>query len=212
MAISNQKVITLDAQNKKNAGSGQSSQQVIAAPTVVTPKALEVLRDVYSFSKIKRYHGLLPETESAVYDEGTIQNLVLAGLLEEGIIFTTCGSKLRGWRLTGQSQKLLEETGVDFNRINWENIRQTPSIDEDGLEKEHFDVLLDIYHMTKVKVFSYVAPKDLLEPFGRNMLKFLYDAGYLLYIKIKGSDVKRQKGYILTDRATGILKKAGLIN
>lgn len=171
---------------------------------------LQVLQDIYRYSRIERYHGMLPQRLTYAYDDGVLPELMEMGLVEEGVILTRCGSNPIGFRLSEKGKQDLKDNGIDLLNVEWERFRQDESVDLDGLSEEDLDVLMDIYYLTKTKKYNGIAPRHLLEDYGRPRLEFLYDAGLILYIKLKGKNVQREKGYVLSERATTLLRRSGI--
>lgn len=167
-------------------------------------KHLEILKDLHNFSRLKRYHGLLPHKETLFYDPDVFQELRDNALVEKGIIFTSCGSTLKGYRLADGVRERLRESGVDLTSPS----KNSEALEEvkDFLEPEHIDILVDVYHLSQTHKYGGIAPKEMLSEHEKKMVKMLYDSGYIFYIKLKGAEVKHRKGYILSRRGACLLR------
>ena len=174
---------------------------------ILTERHIQILKDINMFSRIKRYHGMLPVKDAAIYDEDVLQYLLDEGLVEEGVVFTTCGSNPKGYRIADEARARLREKGVDFVNNDWEKVKGNDFITLDQLEKEHVELLVDIYHFSKISKYCGIAPRSVLADYDKNVLKYLYDAGYIFHIKVKGVDVKHAKGYVLSEKAIRILRQ-----
>lgn len=167
-------------------------------------KHLQILKDLHNFSRLKRYHGLLPHKETLFYDQDVFQELRDRALVEKGIIFTSCGSTLKGYRLAEGVRERLRESGLDLSKPP----KSSDALEEveDLLEPEHIDILVDVYHLSQTHKYGGIAPKEMLSEYEKKMVKMLYDSGYIFYIKLKGADVKHRKGYILSRRGARLLR------
>lgn len=174
---------------------------------LLTEKHVQILKHVHAYSKIKRYHGMLPQRDSSIYEEEILDYLLDAGLIDEGVILTTCGSNPKGYRLSKSAIKELEDLGIDIRNEDWEALRGHNWVADDLLDEEHIDALVDIYHFSKVKKYNGIAPREALADYDKTIFKILYDMGYVFHIKLKGSNVKYQKGYVLSDKARKVLKQ-----
>lgn len=174
---------------------------------LLTELHIQILKHVHAYATIKRYHGMLPQRDSSIYANEALDYLIAEGLVEEGVILTSCGSNPKGYRLSKSAINELEELGIDFKNEDWEALRENDWVADDLLDEEHIDALVDIYHFSKIKKFNGMAPKKLLIDYDENLFKVLYDMGYVFHIKLKGSNVKYQKGYVLSDKARRVLRQ-----
>lgn len=176
---------------------------------ILTEKHIQVLKDINRYARIKRYHGLLPKRECFVYEDAILESLQENGIVEEGVIFTSCGSNPTGYRIAEQAREDLRRLGVDLNSEDWDRAKDEESVTLDQLEQDHVDTLVDIYHFSRINKFGGMAPKAVLEDYDRGVVEYLYDAGYIYQIKVKGKNVRYEKGYVLSDKAFKILKHLG---
>ncbi|WP_029896995.1 hypothetical protein [Desulfohalovibrio reitneri] len=178
--------------------------------TLLNKKHLQALQDIYKFSGIRRYHGMLPEKHALLYDPGLLDYLEENSLIEEGTVIARCGSQLRGYRLTDTARRDLRKMGLDLTEEG--QIEEIPTDQDFGeLTKEQINIIRDIYHFIQIKKFNGIAPKHEVEEYDKRDMKILYDLGYILYIKLKGKAVRYTKGYILTDQAIRLLRAQGHI-
>ncbi|MGE4554333.1 MAG: hypothetical protein AB7D57_14575 [Desulfovibrionaceae bacterium] len=177
---------------------------------ILTERHLQILKHIHAYSKIKQYHGMVPRKEAASYDERLLQSLLDNGLVEEGVIITTCGSNPKGYRLSEEAKHELEGLGLNIQAEEWDRVKESDAVANDRLDKEHIETLVDVYHFSKIKKFNGIAPKFVVDNYDKDVVKFLYDAGYIFYIKLKGARVENEKGYVLSERATRLLEQAGL--
>lgn len=173
---------------------------------------LGVLKDIQNYSRIERYLGMLPAKLTVVYQDGLLQNLIDLGLVEEGVILTSCGANPSGFRLTDEGRQTLFESGCRSPKDRWERLAASQHPDVDALDADTLDVLVDLYHLSKLRRFGGVVPVDFLEGYSRASFSALYDLGLIYWVKLKGKDVQRSKGYILSDKAVRLLRMAGEID
>ncbi len=174
---------------------------------ILTEHHLQILKHVHAYSSIKRFHGMLPRRDANMYEDVALSYLLEAGLIEESVIITACGSNPKGYRLAKGAIKDLGKLGIDFKNHDWEVLREHNWVALDELEEVHIDALLDIYHFSKIKKFNGIAPKDALDDYERRIFSFLYDMGYLFHIKLKSSKGDDKKGYVLSGKARRVLKQ-----
>ncbi len=176
---------------------------------ILTEKHIQILKDINRFAGIKRYHGLLPRKECFLYDDAHLEYLLEHGIVEEGAIYTRCGSNPTGYRIAENAKDELKKLGVDFSDDDWDRVKEEEDITQDQLEKEHIDALVDVYHFAKISRFGGMAPKEIMDDYDKTVIEYLYDAGYVFQIKVKGKSVKYEKGYVLSDKSMRILKQLG---
>ncbi|MEF2146123.1 MAG: hypothetical protein V3573_11815 [Desulfovibrionaceae bacterium] len=177
---------------------------------ILTEKHVQILKHIQAYANVKRYHGMLPEREALAYDELVLDSLKENGLVEEGMIMTSCGSNPKGYRLSDGARAELEAFGIDFTDRGWEKVRNDDNVSMDQLDKEHIEMLRDIYHLSRVSRNHGVAPGAVLDDYEKPLLRMLYDMGYVFHIKLKGKNVKHGDGYVLSDKATRLLRQIGL--
>ncbi len=172
-------------------------------------ETIQVLKEIQSFSTVKRYHGMMPEKQAMLYEAEVLDHLKANDLVEEGVIFSKCGLSSRGYRVADQARALLKEYGLDLETDDWEAIGRFGFISQEGLEPEHLDILRDMDRITRVKIFGGLVPKHIMIEFDKKQVKTLYEGGYIFYIKIKGADVRYTKGYILSEKGTYLVRHLG---
>lgn len=175
---------------------------------ILTPRHIQIVKDVDRFSRIKRYHGMLPKKDAGLYDEKVFETLLENRIIEEGTVFATCGSFFKGYRLAPTAKKDLKKLGYD---VEQSRDKILPELDEEEvLDEEMLEVLQDVGNFCRIKKYCGIAPKHALEDYDKELLKELYGQGYIFQIKIKGPDVKYEKGYILSERGQNLLTRLGL--
>ncbi|WP_018123453.1 hypothetical protein [Desulfovibrio oxyclinae] len=178
----------------------------------LTDTDIGILRDIQNYARIERYLGMLPAKLASVYSEGALEGLMEAGLVDEGTIFTNCGSNPSGYRLTDEGRAaLFNEGGQDAGK-RWRKLTEAKHPDAEMLDAETLDVLVDIYHLSKLRRSGGLVRKELLEDYERASLSALYDLGLIFWVKLKGRGVESGKGYIISDRAVRLLKLVGEID
>ncbi|WP_319759938.1 hypothetical protein [Maridesulfovibrio sp.] len=178
----------------------------------LSERHLQFLKHVRSYSKIERYHGLLPKRETHLYENELVDELLDAGLVDEGSICTSCGNNLNGYRLSGKAEKELDNLGEEVKDQNWETLCHIDVELDKILDKVHIRALIDIYYLSKISIFRGIAPKSvLLESFSENILNVLLDVGYINKISIKGPAILYENGFVMADRASRMLKQAGYV-
>jgi hypothetical protein len=100
--------------------------------------------------------------------------------------------------------------GIDFTDKGWEKVRNDDDVALDQLDREHLDILRDIFHLSRVTRFCGVAPLEMLQDYDPMLLRMLYDMGYVYHIKLKGKNVRHGNGYVLSDKARRLLREYGL--
>ncbi|EPR39829.1 hypothetical protein dsx2_0403 [Desulfovibrio sp. X2] len=177
-------------------------------PGLLTQKHIQALKDINRFSRIGRYHGMLPEKHSLLYDAGVLEFLEENNLIEVGTVIATCGAHMTGYRLTDEARRDLSSLGVELDEKPPEEL---PTEDEDGcLTRGQIDILADLYHFGRIKKFGGITPKHEVEEYDKRDIKLLYELGYILYIRLKGKAVRHGKGYILTEQAMRLLRRLGI--
>jgi len=177
---------------------------------VLSERHVQTLKDIHRYSRIKRFHGLMPRKQTLLYEEGVVDVLVEAGLVEEGVIQTRCGSNPLGYRLSEKGREDLKRLGADCSTREWRVLCEEGSALLDDLEEGDIDMLMDIHHLSQLKRFDGMAPKFIMEKYCSSQLKALYDLGYILYIKLKGPEVTCDKGYVLSEKAQKLLRHVGV--
>lgn len=177
---------------------------------ILTEQHLQILKHIQAYANVKRYHGMLPEREALAYDDKVLDYLKECGVVEEGVIITSCGSNPKGFRLAEGARNELESLGIGFMDKGWEKVRNDDYVALDQLDKEHIELLRDIYHLSKVSRFCGVAPCEMLEDYEGTLLRMLYDMGYVFHIKLKGKNVRHGDGYVLSDKAMRLLRQSGM--
>jgi hypothetical protein len=167
---------------------------------------IQALKEIDSFSSVKRYHGMMPEKHALLFDETLLGYLRENQLLEEGVIFSKCGLSTRGYRVSDQARSMLKDMGVDLAADGWEALEAIDFVSQDGLDAGHLDLLRDMDRISRVKVFGGLVPKHIMAEFDRNHVKTLYEGGYIFYIRIKGAEVRHTKGYILSEKGSYLVR------
>lgn len=178
---------------------------------LLNTKHMQVLKDIHQFSRLSRYHGMLPQKHAYLYDDDVLTHLKHENLVERGTVIAPCGNHFKGFKLTENAKRDLKANGLDLDSEVQQKIDAMPEPSEHGLTAELLEILTDVYHLSKVKRFCSIAPKHELVEYDKKDLKFLYEAGYLFYIKLKGSSVKYRKGYVLSEQGRRVLKTLGIV-
>lgn len=182
-------------------------------PFVLTPKHLQILKDVDRFSHIQRYHGLLPEKHALFYDRDILAELIRECLIQEGTIIATCGNRLKGYRLTDSARQTLDAMGVNLDETGLlHKVEMALGMDQGELGEADLSILRDIWHGSKISKNNGLMPKEELTGCDKDRLRKLYESGYILYLKVKGVCVKHRKGYILSELGKRLLRELGYID
>jgi YesN/AraC family two-component response regulator len=189
---------------------GQKRSEAQRPALLLSQEHLKLMQDIHAFSGMERYHGLMPERHSILYEDDVIRDLVENNLVDEGFLTTSCGMENKGYRLTKTAQEELARLGFDLEDHCY-GITDSQYTDHDELMKEDIDLLGEIYHFTKIKRYHGIAPREMFDEIDRKRVKYLYKSGYLYNIRLKGPSVKFEKGYVLTDRAHTLLKHIGVV-
>jgi hypothetical protein len=169
------------------------------------------MQDIHAFEGMERYHGLMPQRHTVLYEDDVITDLVDNNLVDEGFLTTSCGMETKGYRLTKSALEELERLGVNLEEGLDGHVLHNEYTSHEELMKEDIDLLGEIYHFTKIKRYHGIAPRDMFDENDRKRVKYLYKSGYLYNIRLKGPSVKFEKGYVLTDRAHSLLKHIGVV-
>ncbi|GAB7023052.1 hypothetical protein [Salidesulfovibrio brasiliensis] len=178
----------------------------------LSSRDLGVLKDIQNYSRIERYHGMLPAKLADVYDEGVIARLVDLELIEEGAILTKCGSNPSGYRLTDDGKAALSDSGFCARDSRWAKLTASEHPDVDSLDEGTLDVLADLYHLSRLRRSGGLVRKEFLEDYDNSSLSALYDLGLVYWVKLKGKKVESGKGYMISDKAIRMLKLVGEID
>lgn len=189
---------------------GQKRSEEKRPAFFLSQEHVKLMQDIYAFSGMERYHGLMPERHAVLYEEEVIRDLVTNNLVDEGFLTTSCGMENKGYRLTRTAQEELARLGVDLEE-HCNGDADSGYANHDELMKEDIDLLGEIYHFTKIKRYHGIAPRDMFDENDRKRVKYLYKSGYLYNIRLKGPSVIFEKGYVLTDRAHSLLKHIGVV-
>ncbi len=179
---------------------------------ILNERHIQLLKHVKSYSKIQRYHGLLPKRETFLYDPELIGELLDAGLIDEGCICVACGNNLEGYRISRKAEKEFDRLGMAVRDQDWETFCGINVEVNEILDKVHIRALIDIFHFSRISLFRGIAPKRLLqEAFTEDILNVLLDVGYINKISLKGPTISYESGFVLADRASRMLKQAGYV-
>ncbi|WP_432736222.1 hypothetical protein [Maridesulfovibrio sp. FT414] len=173
---------------------------------------MQLLKHIKSYSRIQRYHGMLPGREAVFYDQFLLDELLAAGLIEKGSVCTSCGNTLVGYRLSKKAESEFEKKGIGANDSDWENICCVDMEIDQYLDRVHVKALIDIYHLTRVSFFGGLAPKGMLASgYAETVLNVLLDVGFIYKISLKGPTIKYENGFVLSDKASRMLQQAGYV-
>ncbi len=179
---------------------------------VLTERHMLLLKHIRSYSKIDRYHGLLPKRETYLYDPELISELLKSGLIDEGSICTSCGNNLEGYRVSRKVEKEFDRFGEEIKDKDWETFCGIDIEINEILDKVHVRALIDVFHLSRISLFRGIAPKSIMqESFTADILNVLLDVGYINKISLKGPAILYESGFVLTDRASRMLKQAGYV-
>ena len=173
----------------------------------LTQEDVQVLREIAGFATIKRYHGMLPGKHAVLYDDEVLASLLDRGLVEEGVIFSQCGASSKGYRLSAVAREHLEGLGLEFDHGDWEKIGTLDYVSQDGLGREHLDLLADMQHFSRITLYDGITPKEVMAEYDKGVVSLLYDGGYIFYIKLKGAGVRHKKGYVLSEKGSYVLRQ-----
>lgn len=179
---------------------------------ILLEKHMQLLQHVKSYAGIERYHGLLPKREAVLYSPELINELISAGLIEEGSICTSCGNNLVGYRLSKKAEIEFEKKGIDVKDAAWELICGVDVEIDQYLDKVHVRALMDIYYLSRVSIFGGIAPRLVLAgSYSADILSILLDVGFVYRISLKGPTIRYENGFVLSDKASRMLQQAGYV-
>ena len=179
---------------------------------VLNERHMQLLKHIRSYSKIERYHGLLPKRETNLYEPELINELLESGLIDEGSICTSCGNNLEGYRVSRKAEKEFDRLGEEVKDKDWETFCGIDVEINEILDKVHIRALIDIFHLSRISLFRGIAPKCIMqEAFTDDILNVLLDVGYINKISLKGPAILYESGFVLADRASRMLKQAGYV-
>lgn len=179
---------------------------------VLNERHIQLLKHVRSYSKIERYHGLLPKRETYLYDQELIAELLEAGLINEGSICASCGNNLEGYSISRKAEKEFDRLHMDIKDHDWEAFCGIDVEINEILDKVHVRALIDIFHLSRISLYRGIAPRSVLQAaFTEDILNVLLDVGYINKISLKGPAILYENGFVLADRASRMLKQAGYV-
>jgi hypothetical protein len=179
---------------------------------VLTDSHLQVLKHINGYSNIKRYHGLLPKKEAAIYDDDLIKYLIDLGLIEEGVIFTSCGNSRVGYKISSKAASEFNKYGIDIKNSDWDKLCEVDFEIDDCLDKEHIKALMDIYHFSRINLYCGIAPRRMMEQsYNHEVFCVLEDIGFVNRISLKGPSVSYRNGYVLSSKASRMLQQIGYV-
>ncbi len=155
---------------------------------------LKILKDVSVFSRVHRYHGMLPKKLTLFYDENIIDELLHAEYIERVHFNYPCGSNTMLLRLTSTGQTALQE--------NEDALEPMPDDIMNELTQEQWDVLSDIYHISQLRRYAGIMPLQAIEDekLEPKIVNSLYARGFLIRVKAEVGTGKKRKGFLLTNK------------
>lgn len=155
---------------------------------------LKILKDVSVFSKVHRYHGMLPRKLTLFYDEEIIDDLLHAEYIERVHFNYPCGSNTMLLRLTSAGQQAL--------KLNEDVIESMPPEQVEELTQEQWDVLSDVYHISQLREHAGILPLEKVDAMkvDPKIVNHLYARGFLIRVKAEMGTGKKRKGYIISNK------------
>lgn len=155
---------------------------------------LKILKDVSVFSRVHRYHGMLPRKLTLFYDEDSIDDLLHAEFIERVHFNYPCGSNTILLRLTPSGQKALQENEDALEPLPGETLNE--------LTQEQWDVLSDVYHISQLRRYAGIMPLQAVEEekLDPKIVNHLYARGFLIRVKAEMGSGKKRKGFLLTNK------------
>ena len=172
----------------------------------------DILADVQQYEYVQRYCGMLPSKFASFWDPEARDALITAGLIEKGKVWQPCGSKLKGYRLTSAGRELMARlrNGPDGDPDGDLIVQDIPGLEGNQFSLEDLSLLRDVAHFAHISRNNGIAPKDeLLDAYDKRDVKRLYELGLLLYVKLKGIEGKKRKGYVLSSVGRRVLDRFG---
>lgn len=156
---------------------------------------LKVLKDISLFSRVHRYHGMLPRKLALFYDDQTIDDLLHAEYIERVHFKYPCGSNTMLLRLTTAGAAALQ---ADVGAA--EMLPDNVVLDE--LTQEQWDVLSDIYHTSQLRRYGGILPLEKVEDerMDPKIINKLYARGFLIRVKAEMGSGKKRKGFIISNK------------
>lgn len=156
---------------------------------------LKILKDIFLFSKVHRYHGMLPRKLALFYDEAAIDELLLAEFIERVHFKYPCGSNTMLLRLT--------PAGLAALHASQEPTETLPDdIALDELTPAQWDLLSDVYHLSQLRRHGGIMPLEKVEDdkMDPKIINELYARGFLIRVKAEMGSGKKRKGFILSNK------------
>ena len=173
----------------------------------------DILADVQQYEDVQRYCGMLPSKFASFWNPEARDALMAAGLIEKGKVWQPCGSKLKGYRLTPAGRELLTRlhNGLDADLDGDLTVHDIPGLEGNQFSLEDLSLLRDVAHFAHISRNNGIAPKqDLLNVYDKRDVKRLYELGLILYVKLKGIEGKKRKGYVLSNIGRRVLDQFGM--
>ncbi|MBF0482025.1 MAG: hypothetical protein HQK81_09780 [Desulfovibrionaceae bacterium] len=159
-----------------------------------------ILRTVGDFERIERYGRLMPSKHVHNYKDKDVARLVKDGLLEWTALLSSCGSELKGVRLTEAGREFLYgDGGIPL-----------PESAED-MPMALVATLVDIHCFGRIRLYHGMMPKKKAARYPESDMDDLYHHGYILRMKVKTNASKKREGYILSAKGRSLLRSLGLI-
>ncbi len=156
---------------------------------------MELLQDIASFSKVRRYKGMLPSKLTLFYDESRVEELITSGYIERLIVSYPCGSEPSYLRLTNSGEEMLQNLGISSAPQ-----KRSPKRLVDDLTEEQLLLLNDLFHYAQVTCNGGMAPISCIEAESLKDLNMLLTKGYALRVKTESGKGKKRKGLVLTEK------------
>lgn len=168
-----------------------------------SPEHLKILKDIAVFSRVHRYHGMLPRKLAMFYDDAAIEDLLREEHIERVHFNYPCGSESVLLRLTESGQRLLAESRDALDAMG-----ESPM---EELTPQQWNLLSDIYHTSQLRKYGGIMPLGKIEDekLSPKEVNQLYARGYLIRVKAEMGSGKKRKGFLISNKGLRTLNLGG---
>lgn len=172
----------------------------------VTERQYYMLKDIHIMTKVGSRGGCLPLKDALIYDPDELQALQDNGYVKAVTLMMPCGGEIRGFKLTHKGEwtlrKLEAKAKLDSFQASTKELTERHCLTPDQV-----DILLDIYHLSKLSKSEGIFTRKEAEAYSADDLEFLYLHGYIMKIRVGGFSGKKEKGFILSNQGDALIRR-----
>ncbi|MBG0777097.1 MAG: hypothetical protein H0S85_11785 [Desulfovibrionaceae bacterium] len=165
---------------------------------------IKILKDIKSFTKVKKYRGMLPSKLALFNQDRKFDELLEAGLVQRLYVTTACGSESLYFKLTDNGHGFLDSLSPEELCAD-ECPREYGDEEDDYLTTDQASILNDIYHYSKITKHGGIMPTELLGEFDSRIINALFSKGCLIRVKADMGRSRKRKGLMLSEKGLRLL-------